>query len=85
LSAGRAQLGHLPGVYRTPAPPHDDDRALMRRTELFTAWPFRGSRWMTAMLRAERYAINRKPTAATAIAAMGSLISSGDRNGRESD
>lgn len=63
-----------------------DDWALMRRTdELFTARPFLGSRWMTAMLWAERYAINRKPTAATAIAAMGSLISSGDRNGRESD
>ena len=44
------------GVYRD-----DDDPALMRRIdELFTAWPFLGSRRMTAMLRAEGQAVNRK-------------------------
>ncbi len=49
------------GVYRPPRPANDNDLALMRRLdELFTAWPFLGSRRMTAMLRAEGYAINRK-------------------------
>ena len=50
------------GVYRPPqAANDDDDLALMRRIdELFTAWPFLGSRRMTAMLRAEGHAINRK-------------------------
>ena len=50
------------GVYRTPpAANDDDDPALMRRIdELFTAWPFLGSRRITAMLQAERQAINRK-------------------------
>ena len=51
------------GVYR-PSPPaanDDDDPALMRRIdELFTSWPFLGSRRMTAMLRAEGLRINRK-------------------------
>ena len=50
------------GVYRPKQPANDDaDLALMRRLdELFTAWPFLGSRRMTAMLRAEGHAINRK-------------------------
>jgi putative transposase len=50
------------GVYRPPpAADDDDDLRLMRRLdELFTAWPFLGSRRMTAMLRADGYAINRK-------------------------
>ena len=50
------------GVYRPPpAANDDDDLALMRRIdELFTGWPFLGSRRMTVMLRAERDAINRK-------------------------
>ena len=35
------------GVYRTPTPANDDDLALMRQIdELFTAWPFLGSRRM---------------------------------------
>jgi hypothetical protein len=35
-------------------PANDNDAALMRRIgELFTVWPFLGSRRMTAMLRAE--------------------------------
>jgi putative transposase len=39
------------GVYRTPAPPGDDNLALMRGIdELFTAWPFLGSRRMAQML-----------------------------------
>jgi putative transposase len=49
------------GVYRKPPAANDDDLALMRAIdELFTAWPFLGSRRMTAMLRAEGHAINRK-------------------------
>jgi putative transposase len=48
------------GVYRPP-PANDDDLALMRRIdELFTAWPFLGSRRMVAMLRAEGRPLNRK-------------------------
>jgi len=47
--------------YRPPRPANDDDLALTRRIdELFTAWPFLGSRRMAAMLRAEGHAINRK-------------------------
>jgi putative transposase len=49
------------GVYRPP--PLDDavDLALMRRIDaLFMAWPFLGSRRMTAMLRAEGLTVNRK-------------------------
>ncbi len=48
------------GVYRKPPPANDNDLAPMRRIdELFTAWPFLGSRRMAAMLR-EGYAVNRK-------------------------
>jgi putative transposase len=49
------------GVYRLPRPANDDDLLLMRRIdELFTRWPFLGSRRMTAMLRADGAVINRK-------------------------
>jgi putative transposase len=50
------------GVYRAPSAANDDnDLALMRRIdELFTAWPFLGSRRMAAMLRAQGHAVNRK-------------------------
>jgi len=49
------------GVYRPPKPANDDDLGLMRRLdELFTAWPFLGSRRLAALLRADGYAINRK-------------------------
>ena len=49
------------GVYRTPRPADDTELALMRRLDaLFLAWPFLGSRRMTAMLRAEGHRINRK-------------------------
>ena len=49
------------GVYRALKPANDNDAALMRRIdELFTAWPFLGSRRMTAMLRAEGVNVNRK-------------------------
>jgi putative transposase len=49
------------GAYRAPRPANDDDLALMRRLdELFTAWPFLGSRRMAAMLRADGHAVNRK-------------------------
>jgi putative transposase len=50
------------GVYRAPpAANDDDDLAMMRRIdELFTAWPFLGSRRITAMLRTEGHVINRK-------------------------
>ena len=49
------------GVYRPAKPANDNAVALMRRIdELFTAWPFLGSRRMTAMLRAEGVSVNRK-------------------------
>jgi putative transposase len=49
------------GVYRPHKPANDNDAALMRRIdELFTAWPFLGSRRMTVMLRAEGEFVNRK-------------------------
>lgn len=49
------------GVYRPRTPANDNDAALMRRIdELFTAWPFLGSRRMTAMLRADGVFVNRK-------------------------
>ena len=49
------------GVYRLPRPANDNEPGLMRRIdELFTAWPFLGSRRMAALLRAEGYSINRK-------------------------
>ena len=49
------------GVYRPPRPANDDDLELMRwLDELFLAWPFLGSRRMTAMLRAEGHPVNRK-------------------------
>jgi len=49
------------GVYRPPRPANDNDLGLMRRIdELFTAWPFLGSRRMVAMLRADGHPINRK-------------------------
>jgi putative transposase len=48
-------------VYRPAAAADDNDVTLMRRIdELFTRWPFLGSRRMTAMLRAEGQRINRK-------------------------
>ncbi len=49
------------GVYRPPRPANDNDLALMRRIdELFTAWPFLGSRRVTAMLCGESRLVNRK-------------------------
>jgi putative transposase len=49
------------GVYRKLPPANDNDLALMRRLdELFTAWPFLGSRRMAALLRAEGDRVNRK-------------------------
>lgn len=49
------------GLYRQRRPANDNDLAVMRRLdELFTAWPFFGSRRMVAMLRAEGHCINRK-------------------------
>ena len=49
------------GVYRPAAPANDNDLAVMRRLdELFTQWPFLGSRRMAMMLRENGLAINRK-------------------------
>jgi putative transposase len=49
------------GLYRLPRPANDNDLLLMRRIdELFTAWPFLGSRRMMMLLRAEGHRINRK-------------------------
>jgi putative transposase len=54
----QCELLGLARSVRPPAPANDNDLALMRRIdELFTAWPFLGSRRMTAMLRAEGHAI----------------------------
>ena len=48
-------------AYRVPTPANDNDLDLMRRIdELFTAWPFLGSRRMVAMLKAEGLTVNRK-------------------------
>jgi putative transposase len=49
------------GVYRPKPPANDNELVLMRRIdEFFMAWPFLGSRRMTAMLRAEGRPVNRK-------------------------
>jgi len=48
-------------VYRPTGAANDNELALLRRIdELFTRWPFLGSRRMTALLRAEGQTINRK-------------------------
>ena len=48
-------------VYRPARAANDNDLQLLRRIdEMFTRWPFLGSRRMTAMLQAEGVAINRK-------------------------
>src|SRR5271169_2068040 len=65
-------------VYRPPRPANDNDLLLMRRLdELFTAWPFLGSRRMTGpatILRGESFLV---------MSALGSSLSvrSGSRNG----
>ena len=49
------------GVYRALRPANDNDLLLMRRIdELYTAWPFLGSRRMTALLGGEGCRVNRK-------------------------
>jgi putative transposase len=50
------------GVYRSKRAANDDaDLALMRRIdELFTKWPFYGSRRMAVTLQAEGHVVNRK-------------------------
>jgi putative transposase len=49
------------GVYRPPRAANDNDLGLMRRLdELFTQWPFLGSRRLAKMLRDEGQRINRK-------------------------
>jgi putative transposase len=49
------------GVYRPPRAANDNDLGVMRRLdELFTQWPFLGSRRLARMLRDEGHAINRK-------------------------
>jgi putative transposase len=49
------------GVYRRPTPANDNDLALMRRIDaVFMAWPFLGSRRITALLRGEGEVVNRK-------------------------
>jgi putative transposase len=49
------------GMYRTPTPANDNDLTLMRQIdELFTAWPFLGSRRMARMLQGDGPAVNRK-------------------------
>ena len=48
-------------LYYRPAPVSADDLAVMRRIdELYLASPFYGSRRMTAVLRREGWAVNRK-------------------------
>src|SRR5438270_499587 len=49
------------GIYRPTAPVNNNDLLVMRRLdELFTLWPFLGSRRMAIMLKEEGFAINRK-------------------------
>jgi putative transposase len=49
------------GVYRPKPADNDADLVLMRRIdELFTKWPFYGSRRMTVTLRVEGWTVNRK-------------------------
>jgi len=49
------------GVYRPRQPANDNDLGVMRRIdELFTQWPFLGSRRLARMLRDEGRKINRK-------------------------
>jgi putative transposase len=49
------------GLYRPRRAANDNDLPLMRRIdELFTSWPFLGSRRLTALLRAEAHGVNRK-------------------------
>jgi putative transposase len=49
------------GVYRPPRPANENDLALMRRIdELFTAYPFLGSRRMAQMLGTDGQPLNRK-------------------------
>jgi putative transposase len=49
------------GVYRPRQPANDNDLGVMRRLdELFTQWPFLGSRRLARMLRNEGHRINRK-------------------------
>jgi putative transposase len=48
-------------LYYRPAPVSADDLAVMRRMDaLHLAWPFYGSRRMTAVLRREGWPVNRK-------------------------
>ena len=48
-------------LYYQPAPVDPDDLALMRRMdELYTKWPFYGSRRMVAALRQDGLTVNRK-------------------------
>jgi putative transposase len=50
------------GAYRPPRPANDNDVALTRRIdELFTAWPFLGSRRLTTLLRAEGHVLGLDP------------------------
>src|ERR1700736_5551653 len=50
------------GLYRPPAAANDNDLVLMRRIdELFTTWPFLGSRRMRTLLRAGIAALAPKP------------------------
>jgi putative transposase len=49
------------GLYRSQRAANDKELPLMRRIdELFTAWPFLGSRRVSVLLRAEGHPINRK-------------------------
>jgi putative transposase len=49
------------GVYRPARPADEGELAVLRRLdELYTAWPFLGSRRLVALLRAEGHVLNRK-------------------------
>ena len=57
---GLLGLAHS-GIYRRPRSANDNELGLMRRIdELFTAWPFLGSRRMVAMLRADVHRVQRQ-------------------------
>ena len=69
-------------LYYQPAPMHPDDLALMRRMdELYTKWPFYGSRRMVAELRQDRESRHEIVSRAGSISGIRSLAHAGNDQG----